>query len=289
MGQEAGDRRAPQGLRGLSGDADADAACCAGRLVSSLPARASRRGSVRPMCSNRQHRWSSIRRKTGCTRRRRCCYMLDGRSSSTPRLTRRAPLPPGPPLRSARSCIPRPLPCTGRLSTIFATARPPCPASRRSCSKERASLSSAAGHLSDRFAAALDAFGVRPGDRVALILPNCPQFLIAEFGAWKAGASILPLNPLYTAEELDCASELAGARLAVTLTPFYRRLKDVQARTRSTKVIATNIKEYLPPLCDCCSRCSRKRRAAIGFSLHAGDAWFQDCAEQRRSGAAGPA
>src|SRR5712691_9375594 len=52
--------------------------------------------------------------------------------------------------------------------------------------------------LSDRFATALAGHGVRRGDRVALLLPNCPQFLIAELGAWKAGATVLPLNPLYT-------------------------------------------------------------------------------------------
>ena len=40
---------------------------------------------------------------------------------------------------------------------------------------------------SDAFAAALAADGVRPGDRVALLLPNCPQFFVAEFGIWKAG------------------------------------------------------------------------------------------------------
>src|SRR5687767_2745679 len=48
---------------------------------------------------------------------------------------------------------------------------------------------------STAFAAALSALGVRKGDRVALVLPNCPQFLIAEFGAWKAGAIVCPLNP----------------------------------------------------------------------------------------------
>src|SRR5262249_36862278 len=42
--------------------------------------------------------------------------------------------------------------------------------------------------LSDAFAAALAALGVRTQDRVALILPNSPQFLIAEIGAWKSGA-----------------------------------------------------------------------------------------------------
>src|SRR5688572_15486357 len=49
---------------------------------------------------------------------------------------------------------------------------------------------------SDAFAAALIALGVRRGDRVALLLPNCPQFLIAEFGTWKAGAVVVPLNPI---------------------------------------------------------------------------------------------
>src|SRR5262245_50942923 len=41
---------------------------------------------------------------------------------------------------------------------------------------------------SDAFAAALRSLGVRRGDRVALLLPNCPQFFVAEFGAWKIGA-----------------------------------------------------------------------------------------------------
>ena len=51
--------------------------------------------------------------------------------------------------------------------------------------------------LSDAFAAALAALGVAKGDRVALLLPNCPQFLICELGAWKAGAVVVPLNPIY--------------------------------------------------------------------------------------------
>ena len=46
---------------------------------------------------------------------------------------------------------------------------------------------------SDAFAAALTELGVRHGDRVALVVPNCPQFLVAEMGAWKVGAE--PYNP----------------------------------------------------------------------------------------------
>ena len=90
--------------------------------------------------------------------------------------------------------------------------------------------------------------GIRKGDRVALLLPNCPQFLIAEIGAWKAGATVLPLNPLYTASELREPLDNAGAEVVVTLTPFYKRLKDIQRETPVKRIIATSIKEYLPPL-----------------------------------------
>ena len=57
--------------------------------------------------------------------------------------------------------------------------------------------------LSDACAAAFAALGVRRGDRIGLLLPNCPQFFIAEFGAWKLGAVVAPLNPIYTEHELE--------------------------------------------------------------------------------------
>src|SRR5262249_35016446 len=57
--------------------------------------------------------------------------------------------------------------------------------------------------LSNAGAAALRSLGVKRGDRVGLLLPNCPQFLIAEFAAWKVGAILAPLNPLYTEHELE--------------------------------------------------------------------------------------
>src|SRR5512139_3489032 len=53
-------------------------------------------------------------------------------------------------------------------------------------------------HLSDALAAALVAQAVQEGDRVAIILPNCPQFVVTELAVWKAGAIVVPINPLYT-------------------------------------------------------------------------------------------
>ncbi len=102
--------------------------------------------------------------------------------------------------------------------------------------------------LSDAFAAALVAQGVKKGDRVALMLPNCPQAVFAQFGAWKAGAIVAPLNPLYTARELEYALGECGAETVVVLTPFYDKLKSLQPRTKLRRVIATSIKEHLPRL-----------------------------------------
>jgi len=99
---------------------------------------------------------------------------------------------------------------------------------------------------SDAFGAALVALGVRKGDRVALLLPNCPQFLVAEFGVWKAGGIVVALNPTYTERELEQALDSTRSTLAVVLTPFYERVKRVQGRTGVRSIIPTSIKEYLP-------------------------------------------
>jgi long-chain acyl-CoA synthetase len=101
---------------------------------------------------------------------------------------------------------------------------------------------------SDACAAALVALGVRQGDRVALLLPNCPQFLVAEFAAWKAGAVVVALNPTYSERELEQALASTRTQTVVTLSLFYHRVKRVQRHTDVRRVIATSIKEYLPPV-----------------------------------------
>ena len=59
--------------------------------------------------------------------------------------------------------------------------------------------------LSTSLANALTELGVKPGDRVALLLPNSPQIILSLFGIWKAGGIVVPLNPLYTEHELEHA------------------------------------------------------------------------------------
>jgi long-chain acyl-CoA synthetase len=130
--------------------------------------------------------------------------------------------------------------------------------------------------LSDAFAAALVELGVVPGDRVALILPNCPQFLIAEFGTWKAGAIIAPLNPVYTEQELATLLAASGARVAVVLTRYYERLKSYQAQTAVARVIATNIKEYLKPLTRLLFTAFREEKEGDRVTLRDDDLNFAD-------------
>ena len=101
---------------------------------------------------------------------------------------------------------------------------------------------------SDALSAAFAAEGVKRGDRVALCLPNCPQFMIAEFAAWKAGAIVCPFNPTYSEREMGEALRATGAETLVVLNRFYDKVKAIQPGTSVKRIIATNIKEYLPPL-----------------------------------------
>jgi long-chain acyl-CoA synthetase len=99
---------------------------------------------------------------------------------------------------------------------------------------------------SDSLAAALVAIGVKHGDRVALCLPNCPQFMVAEFAAWKAGAIVCPFNPTYSDREMGEALRTTGAETLVVLNRFYERVKGIQSTTSLKRIVTTNIKEYLP-------------------------------------------
>ena len=132
------------------------------------------------------------------------------------------------------------------------------------------------GAASTAFAAALVELGVRKGDRVAVVLPNCPQFFIAEFGTWKAGAVVVALNPIYTERELEHALASTGAETVVTLTAFHSRIKGVQARTGVRRVIATSIKEYLPPALRVLFTLFKEKKDGHRVSLTAGDLWFQE-------------
>ncbi len=96
----------------------------------------------------------------------------------------------------------------------------------------------------NRFAAALYALGVRKGDRVAVMAPNLPQFVISFYGAARLGAIIVNTNPTYTSREMEHQFADAGAETVVLLSPYLQKLKEIQAHTAVKRVIVADVTEY---------------------------------------------
>jgi len=134
--------------------------------------------------------------------------------------------------------------------------------------------------LTDAFGAALVALGVQKGDRVALVIPNSPQAIIGQLGAWKAGAIVAPINPLYTERELEYSLNEIGAETVVVLTTFYAKIKAIQTRTRVRRVIATNIKDYLPPVLRLLFTLVKEKKEGHRIALQPGDLWMGDLLKQ---------
>lgn len=98
-----------------------------------------------------------------------------------------------------------------------------------------------------RCAAAFAALGVRQGDRVVLMLPNLPQFIVAFYGALKLGAVVVNTNPTYTAREMQHQFADSGAETVVLLSPAYARLREVQEHTPVKRVLIADIGDYVSP------------------------------------------
>jgi len=100
--------------------------------------------------------------------------------------------------------------------------------------------------LSDRFANALQNLGIQKGDRVAFLLPNCPQFVIGFWGTLKIGACVVSMNPLYAKRELTELLTDSGAKTIIVLDALYPKLKKIQKETKIEKVIIASIADYFP-------------------------------------------
>ncbi|MCW2778997.1 MAG: Long-chain-fatty-acid--CoA ligase, partial [Frankiales bacterium] len=126
----------------------------------------------------------------------------------------------------------------------------------------------------DAFASALHGLGVGKGDRVALVLPNCPQNVIAFFATLRLGAVVVQHNPLSTEAELQHQLADCGATVVVCLDRVYPAVQAVRARTAVAQVVVTSLADYLPtasrlslllPL-----RAARRRRADLVADLPKG-------------------
>ena len=99
--------------------------------------------------------------------------------------------------------------------------------------------------LSNQFAHILAKLGVKEGDKVALFLPNIPQFIIAYFGILKAGAVVTAISPLHREREVEyqlCDSE---AQTIIALDSLYAVVENVWAKTKLKNIIVTSLDEAL--------------------------------------------
>jgi len=101
--------------------------------------------------------------------------------------------------------------------------------------------------LADRFATLLASRDVKKGDRVAVYTQNNPQFLIAQYGAWKRGAIVVPINPMLKQKELDYHLNDSGTKVLVCLESLYESVaKEVLPNTSVERVFTTSELDFLP-------------------------------------------
>ncbi len=101
---------------------------------------------------------------------------------------------------------------------------------------------------SERFAAALKEAGVVAGDRVALVLPNCPAYPIALFGALRLGALVVQVSPLWTGDDLERLLADAQPKVAVTLETLYPNLERGPHGREVPVVFVARLREFYPAL-----------------------------------------
>lgn len=97
-----------------------------------------------------------------------------------------------------------------------------------------------------KFANYLRKLGIEKGDRVAIMLPNCPQNAIAYYGILYAGGVVVQTNPLYKEREISYLMSDSGAKAIITLDLLFPRVTSIWKETQLENIIITSIKDYLP-------------------------------------------
>ncbi|MCL4453543.1 MAG: long-chain fatty acid--CoA ligase [Candidatus Thermoplasmatota archaeon] len=99
----------------------------------------------------------------------------------------------------------------------------------------------------DTIASGLDGIGIKKGDKVAIMLPNIPQYITYFFAVLKLGGIVVQVNPLYTTREIKYEMEDSGCNVIVTMDEFVQKAMPLYPSIIG-KIIAVRVKDYLPPL-----------------------------------------
>ncbi len=97
-----------------------------------------------------------------------------------------------------------------------------------------------------RLAAGLAGLGVKAQTRVAIMLPNCPQTIIAYYATLWMGGVVVLTNPMYVEREMEHQWNDAGVEVLVVLDHLYPKVEKVVPKTGIRSVIVTSVREYLP-------------------------------------------
>lgn len=130
---------------------------------------------------------------------------------------------------------------------------------------------------SDAMAVALVELGLKKGDRVAIVMPNCVAFVISFYAILKAGGVVAATNPTYPADKMAYQINDCDAEIVLTLTLFYDLVKQIQPKTKAKTIIVANIKEYLPGIAKLLFTIAREKKDGHYLeNVKSGDYWFQD-------------
>lgn len=130
--------------------------------------------------------------------------------------------------------------------------------------------------ITDELAAALVDLGVEKGDRVGVLIPNTPQFVMAYFAVLKAGGVVVATNPQYTGREIVHQANDSGMELMILMSNYYELVKSIQGETGIKQIICTNIKETLPPLLGLLFTLAKEKKGGHRVTLRDNDLWLPD-------------
>ncbi len=100
--------------------------------------------------------------------------------------------------------------------------------------------------LSTQMAAGLAKMGVKKGDRVGILMPNTPQFVISYFGILKAGGVVVAINPLFKAREIEMMVKDAGVEVLLALSDYYETIQQVMAHSGLRKLVVSQMTDFTP-------------------------------------------
>ncbi len=99
-----------------------------------------------------------------------------------------------------------------------------------------------------KLASSLSELGIKKGDRVALLMPNCPQYVLSYISVLSLGGVIVALSSLASSKEILFQLTDSGAKLLITLDMFLDRIHPIQSKTKLKHVVVSSVADALSPI-----------------------------------------